>query len=209
MTHSFNSYEQLLAQFLSMPRKRSTLLVGIDGCGASGKTSFAQKIAALAIQQVTTVQMDDFLLSSRFRLARNIAAERIGADIDWQRLHSQVFQRLLHDASARYQVYDWNTDSLQEWYRVPVGGIVIIEGVYSTCKEIADIYDFKIWIDCPREKRLARGLARDGEKSRHFWEVEWMPMEDYYVESEKPQTRADLIVDGTELFQFQTAGQDN
>ncbi len=68
-----------------------------------------------------------------------------------------------------YQRYDWDTDSLTEWHIVPVGGIVIIEGKYSIRKELTDKYDFKIWGNCPREKRLSRGLDIDGEEAREMW----------------------------------------
>jgi hypothetical protein len=53
----------------------------------------------------------------------------------------------------------------------------------------------RIWIDCPRDVRLARGIARDGEGLREFWQ-RWMKAEDAYVESEQPQLHADVIVSG-------------
>lgn len=53
----------------------------------------------------------------------------------------------------------------------------------------------RIWVDCPRDLRLARGIERDGEELREFW-LEWMHAEDAYVESEQPHAHADVIVDG-------------
>ena len=80
---------------------------------------------------------------------------------------------------------------------IPVGGTVIIEGTYSTRYELAAFYDFTIWVECPREKRLDRGIERDGEEMRSMWEENWMVYEDLYVDAHLPQDRVNLIVDGT------------
>ncbi len=53
-----------------------------------------------------------------------------------------------------------------------------------------------IWVECPRDQRLKRGLERDGEDARQMWEDNWMVHEDLYVGVQRPQERADLVVDG-------------
>ncbi len=107
-----------------------------------------------------------------------------------------MLEPLCQEKEGCYQRYDWEMDSLAEWHTVPIGGIVIIEGVYTIRKELADKYDYKIWLDCPREIRLSRGLERDGEEAREMWESNWMVSEDMYVEEHKPFESADLIVSG-------------
>ena len=88
---------------------------------------------------------------------------------------------------------------LAEWHDVaPQGGVVIVEGVYATRRELASFYDLTIWVECPRELWLARGLARDGESARDRWEKEWMPAEHRYVEEQSPHTRADLLWAGVD-----------
>jgi uridine kinase len=131
------------------------------------------------------------------RPQRSIINQQIGSDFDWVRLRRQVLEPLQNDNPGHYQRYDWNTDSLAEWHNVPIGDTVIIEGNYTTRKELAAFYEVKIWIDCPRELRLLRGLERDGEKARPVWEDYWMPAEDLYLESHKPFDYADLIIDGS------------
>ncbi len=164
----------------NLPRKQKTLLIGIDGCGGAGKSTLARTIKDI-LPAVTIVKMDDFYYKDHF---------------DWQRLKSQVFEPLSKNLTAEYQCYDWNTKTLAEWHKVKTGGTVIIEGVYSTRKELVDFYDYKIWVDCPREIRLKRGLERDGEKAREIWEKVWMPAEDFYVEIDLPREKADLILKG-------------
>ena len=145
--------------------KQSTLLIGIDGCGGSGKSTLARQLRA-DLQNVTIIHKDDFYLPSS-RIMKTAPSEKpIGADYDWNRLLNEVLAPLSQDKADYYQRYDWDSDRLAEWHTVPVGGIVIIEGVYTLRQELADYFDLKVWVDCPRDKRLARGLERDGEGAR-------------------------------------------
>lgn len=61
----------------------------------------------------------------------------------------------------------------------------------------ANLYDFKRWMDCPREPRLLRGLARDGENALEIWGNYWMISEDMYVKQHRPNKIADSIIGGT------------
>ena len=73
----------------------------------------------------------------------------------------------------------------------------MVEGVCALHAMFREAYDLRIWVEAPRELRLARGIARDGEESRDVWENQWMPSEDRYVERDDPVSAADLIVDGS------------
>lgn len=192
----FNKIEQLVRSINSIPKKQSTLLIGIDGCGGSGKSTFANKLKDTC-SNVTVVHMDDFYLPTSQIIKTHLEKKPIGADFDWKRVLNQVLEPIAQNQEGHYQRYDWVIDGLAEWHTVPIGGIVIIEGVYSIRKELAKKYDFTIWVDCPRELRLSRGLERDGEEARDMWENNWMISEDLYIEEHKPFERADLIVNGT------------
>jgi uridine kinase len=184
----------MLSLLRSAPRRSRTLLVGIDGPGASGKSTFARALAAAATE-IVVVEFDDFYLPSAARRARQDS--EIGGDFDWRRLRDQVLAPLARDEPARYQRYDWPGDRLAEWHSVPVGGIVLVEGNYSTRTELAGFYDTTIWIEAPRALRLERGVRRGGENTRERWLTEWMPEEDRYIAAERPADRADLRFDGS------------
>jgi uridine kinase len=187
----------MLALLRGLPRRRRTLLVGIDGRGASGRSTFARALEASA-DEVTVVEYDDFYLPLAERLARAARADpEIGGNFDWRRLRDQVLDPVVRDEPGRYRRYDWLGDRLAEWHSVPVGGILIVEGNYSTRAELVGYYDYTVWIDAPRELRLERGVRRGGENTRHRWLTEWMPEEDRYVEAEDPATRVDLLLDGS------------
>ncbi|WP_432207166.1 uridine kinase family protein [Bacillus albus] len=176
--------------------EQSVIIIGIDGCGGAGKSTLANKIQS-DFSTVTVVHMDDFYLPSAKIVNEHPTNKSIGADFDWKRLLQEVLDPISNGLEGRYKRYDWEKDSLVGSYIVPASGIVIIEGVYATRQELAGMYDLKIWVNCPRETRIKRGIARDGEAARDMWENNWMVAEDMYVESHKPHEFADFIIDGT------------
>jgi uridine kinase len=109
---------------------------------------------------------------------------------------SEVVEPLLRNEPASYTPYDWaNRRPADRVITVEPRDVVIIEGVGATRAAWRDRLALRIWVDCPRDLRLARGIARDGEELREFW-LEWMRAEDAYIATEQPHAHADLIVDG-------------
>lgn len=194
--NSHTDLEQLINSISLIPRKQKTLLIGIDGCGGSGKSTLANQLKK-ECSDVTIVHMDDFYLPSSQLINIHPKEKAIGADFDWGRMLKDVIEPISRNKEGCYQRYDWEKDDLAEWHTVPVGGIVVIEGVYSLHDELVDKYDYTIWVDCPRDTRLSRGLERDGEDARDTWENNWMISEDLYVKEHNPLGRADLVVNGT------------
>lgn len=165
-------------------------IVGIDGCGAAGKSTLAKHIAARLGGII--IAMDDFYLPKKDRTRR----DPFGALFDWQRLRDSVLIPLRNESPATYARYNWDEDRFGDSVCLPATGVFIVEGVYSTRTEINSMYDLRIWIDCPPELRLIRGLERDGEQARLSWERDWMPQEAKYVAIDRPQERAHVWVDG-------------
>ncbi|SER20296.1 Uridine kinase [Microlunatus flavus] len=157
-----------------------TRWVGIDGKGASGKTTLAERVAA-AVPGAVVVHVDDFARPSVETWER-------------ERFVGQVLQPLLAGRPGRYERWDWGTDASLGWATVPVGVPVVVEGVSSTDVRLGVPWDVTLWVDVPREVRLARALARDGEGMREQWVGRWMPAEDAYEAAQRPQQRVDAIV---------------
>jgi len=162
------------------PACGDTLIVGIDGCGGAGKSTLAAQLATL-LPGSPVIHTDDF------------------ASWDnplnwWPRLIEQVLEPLHRREPARYQRFDWDRRELAEWHDV-TATIVILEGVSATRREFRPYLALSIFVTCPREIRLQRGLARDGEEAVGLWH-EWMRQEDLYVADHKPEERADYIVSG-------------
>jgi len=189
---------QIADLLASLHRTHPTLLVAVDGAGGAGKSTLADLLAQELLQAgvpCEVIHFDDFYLPSAERQIP-LAAQQVGGDFDWQRLEREVLLPLRAGRSARYARYDWSMDALAEAHVVQPGQVVIVEGVYSSRLELAAHYHLAIWVDCPRNLRLARGVARDGEGHRDRWEHDWMPAEDRYVQEHRPRGRADVIFHG-------------
>ena len=161
-----------------------TVLIGIDGYGGAGKSSFAARVHA-ALPGAALVHIDDF------------AAPSV-PEWDWDRFRAQVLLPLLAGRPGHYQRWDWHTDSGAEWHDVPVGRPVIVEGVSATRREVGASWAVTIWVDTPREERLRRARDRDGPELMPTWLGVWLPSEQAYVAREDPVSRVDLVVSGTE-----------
>jgi uridine kinase len=192
--------ETLISRVMALRAASATVLVAIDGCGGAGKSFLAHSVAhalASAGTPATVVHVDDFFLPSAQRPCGPPAEKPVGGDFDWRRLRDQVLAPLRRGEPAQYERYDWSLDALAETHTLRPGQVVIVEGIYASRLEIAGLYDLLVWVECPRELRLTRGLARDGEHARGQWERDWMPAEDRYVAEHRPHERAHVVIDGT------------
>src|ERR1700676_1649705 len=91
---------------------RHRVLVGVDGPGASGKSTLAKLLAA-EMPGTTVVHVDDFYLPSALQGSRD---GQIAPHFDWPRLVDQVIKPAATGGHVRYQRYNWDTDSLDEWH---------------------------------------------------------------------------------------------
>jgi uridine kinase len=189
----------IVSALAELHSRAKTVLVAIDGPGGAGKSVLAESLrVALGTAEVPAcvIAMDDFFLPPGKRPRGSASEKPIGGDFDWRRLRAQVLDPLRSGRSAQYDQYDWVKDGLSSAVKVDPGRVVIIEGVYSSRRELAALYDLRVWVECPRELRLSRGLERDGETARQRWEEDWMASEDRYIQEHRPHESADVIVAG-------------
>ena len=164
---------------VEIARRGGTRWIGIDGCGGAGKSELAAVIAAAS--DAVVVRTDDF------------SGPHV-AEWDWPRFAAEVVAPLAAGRPGRYRRWHWSRPEPGEWVEVAPGRAVLVEGVSAVRHELALAWDLTIWVDAPREIRLARIRDRDGEAALPRWLADWLPSEQAYVARERPQDRVDLIV---------------
>jgi len=169
----------LVARLHAHPRRRLTLLVGVDGPPGSGKTTLACAVARLD-PGIELVRMEEFTLSPEEAVAEDVAP-----GLDWRRLRSHVLLPLSRDVPGRYQPSDGGAGRLGLWRELQVGGIVVVEGRCALVKQLATFYDFRIWVDAPAGVRRARLAERDGAADGS------------YIAAQDPARAAHLRIDGS------------
>jgi uridine kinase len=165
------------------PRLGATRLVLIDGPAGSGKTTFAGRLATALGAGTAVVHMDDVYA---------------GWTLDGavERLTDGVLRPLAAGRTGSYHRYDWATERFEDApVEVPVPEVLVVEGCGSCPRSLDAWTTLRIWVEAPRELRLARGLARDGDDLAEHWH-RWLSAEAVEFAREDTRARADLRVDG-------------
>ena len=118
----------LLARLHARPRRRLTLLVGLDGTDAGGRPQLAQALSEND-PHLKVVSLTQFV------------AEGEEGSVDWRRLRSRVLLQLVRGSAAEYE------DASGRPQRLAAGGMVLVEGLGACRRQLASSYDYRIWIE--------------------------------------------------------------
>jgi uridine kinase len=155
--------------------KGSPLLIGIAGGSGAGKTWLSERIGAAFAGKVARVSLDDFY-RDRSKVARTARAG-INYDhpraIDWPVLLGFLAE-YRSGRAAMLPRYDFTTHCRESYGKpCPLKPILLIEGLWTLARrELRQIFDLTIYIECPERLRLERRIARDtSERGRRADEV--------------------------------------
>jgi hypothetical protein len=181
------TYRQLAATVLARPARLGAVrLVAVDGRAGSGKTTFAGRLAAEigGSRRVAVLHTDDFLDGWSELL------------IWYPRLRDWIFEPFRRGQAGAYRRYDWERERLtDEWTPIEVPDVLVVEGVGSASTATRPDLTLSVLVDAPRDLRLRRGIARDGEALRPRWE-RWMHDEDAHFAADGTAGAVDVLVDG-------------
>lgn len=197
--------DTLITRYKEHIKTNHTFIVGVDGLGGAGKTTFVKKLREDLKENgyhVITIHIDDHIVESnkRYNTGYEEWYEYYFLQWDIKMLQTELFQNLSNGKKLiKFPFYDKTTDTLSnKKILIKPSSIVLIEGIFIQRREWREYFDFVIFIDCPHKEREERVLKRDlyigdyqhrlNKYQRRYWIAE-----EKYIEMEDPVGKADVI----------------
>jgi uridine kinase len=156
--------------------------VGVDGVDAAGKTTLDDELAAVLDfrgRVVVRASTDSFHRPTQERYAR-------GRD------SPEGYYRDSFDyAALRRLVFDAHA---------PGDSVLVLDGVFLARPELADCWDYRIFVAIDDDESIRRGVARDAsvlggeQEARRLYEHRYVPGQRLYLAEARPLETADAVV---------------
>ncbi|MGI9468129.1 MAG: uridine kinase [Rubripirellula sp.] len=180
----------------------SSLLIGIAGGSAGGKTTLAKELIAAAGNDIAILELDRFYHSLGNTKDCHQANFDEPAALDFELLQT-VLEQLRTHGTASVPKYDFATHNRIGYEPLKTAPLIIVEGILVLWNSnVRDLLDFRIYVDAPAELRYQRRMqrdmkerGRDAESIERQWNETVSPMHDKYVEPSREY--ADQLIDGT------------
>lgn len=179
-----------------------TTIIGIDGLGGAGKTTYARNMQKQMDNSIL-LHVDDFIYPRKIRYNENFEEWYCYYHLQWRYdyLIRTLLQPLKNGMSVNetVELYDKTTDSYRgAKVEIPIETTVIVEGVFLQRPELRAYFDHVIYLDVSKKERLQRVMKRDtymGSQADILkkYETRYFPAEQKYVEECYPRLLADAI----------------
>ncbi|EEM05139.1 kinase [Bacillus pseudomycoides] len=176
-------------------------ILGIDGLSRSGKTTLVKQLEDELKQKdipFHIFHIDDHIVERNKRYDTGYEEwyeyYQLQWDVEW--LRQYFFHKLRIENQLNLPFYNHQTDSYEmREVIIPKPCVIVIEGVFIQRKEWRAYFDYMVYLDCPREQRFLRE-SEEIQKNRPKFERRYWKAEDFYLRTEFPKRRADLVLNG-------------
>ncbi|MFF5706430.1 uridine kinase [Streptomyces sp. NPDC012794] len=174
------SLEPLAREIAALPPSLGPVrLIGIDGHAGSGKSTFAERLAA-ALGGAPVLHLDDVATHE----------EPFG----WpERLRAQVLEPLAAGRAAHWAAYDWVERRFGPERVLEPAPVLLVEGVGAGRRALRPHLARLLWMETPREVSWGRGRNRDGRELSGFWDG-WERAERAHFSDDPSRPFADTLV---------------
>ncbi|TPG17297.1 uridine kinase [Pedococcus bigeumensis] len=184
--------------------------VGVDGVDGAGKTFFAAELASALRDRgrpVVEFSVDGWHRVRAERYARGPQSP-VGFwldSYDYPRLIDEALTPLGPRGSRRFRTagHDVRTDELlwPDLVEAPAASVVVIDGLFLHRAELEGCFEFTVFVDVPFEVTAERMAVRDGARGdpAHPAMRRYVEAQRTYFAERAPWSRADLVVDNTDL----------
>ncbi|MEU4215995.1 uridine kinase [Actinoplanes sp. NPDC026623] len=186
------------------------LRIAVDGPDGSGKSTFADELAAAVRslgRTVVRVSLDDFhnLRAVRYRLGRDSPEGFWRDSYDYPRFRGDVLEPFAPDGTRRYRpvAHELANDTMLDPERrtAPPGAVLIVDGIFLHRDEIAGSWDLSVFLDVPFEVTARRMALRDGTNPdpEHPGMRRYVQAQRHYFDACSPWERADIVIDNRDF----------
>ena len=154
-------------------------LVTLDGPCASGKSTMAERLAA--VFGAAVVHTDEFVIPHAQKTPERLAVP--GGNSDSERLEREVIAPWKRSGRAVFRRYDCKNDRMLAEEQLPACRVLILEGSYCNVPVIRRYADVRIFLDAGWKTREERLRKRESAQSLQMFRDRWIPLEDRYFEA--------------------------
>ncbi|MGW6191105.1 hypothetical protein ACWFRC_10315 [Bacillus cereus] len=182
--------------------------VGVSGITASGKTTFANELAEEIKKRgvpVTRATIDDFHnpRAIRYTQGKESARGYYEDAHDYTAFRERLLMPLGPNGDLQYETISHNLITDIPVHNTPVVAlphmVLIVDGTFLLKKDIAHLFDYKIFVDTDFEIARKRGAKRETKAFGSYEEAEKMFLNRYhaackmYIEEHNPKECANVV----------------
>jgi uridine kinase len=183
--------------------------VAIDGPDAAGKTTLADEVAAVLAdrgRKVIRASIDGFHRprAERYRQGPDSPVGYYEDSFDYEQLRRALLDPLgpEGDCVCRTGVFDYRMDRANPAPALSVApdSILVFDGVFLLRPELADAWDFRVFVTADFDEILRRVCVRDVtlfgsvEVVEQRYRTRYIPGQQRYFEAARPTEVADVVV---------------
>ena len=188
--------------------------VGVSGITASGKTTFANELAEEIKKRglpVTRASIDDFHNPRVIRYAKGKESARGYYEDahDYTAFKERLLMPLGLNGNLQYETISHNLITDMSVHNEPLlatqNMILIVDGTFLLKKDVAYLFDYKIFVDTNFEIARKRGAKRETEAFGRYEEAEKMFLNRYhaackmYIDEHNPKELADVLFENSKF----------
>lgn len=205
---------ETLAKLALQVRRPHPTRVAVDGPDAAGKTILADELAPLLERSgrpVIRASIDGFHRPRVERLARGQESPEgyYRDSFDYAALRAALLDPLGPGGDLTYRrcVFDyrWDRPVAASTRAAAPDSILLFDGVFLLRPELADLWDFSIFVDVSFEETRRRAAERDAtrfgspEATLRRYDARYVPGQQLYFAEARPQEAADVVVENADF----------
>ncbi len=198
-----------LATIINQIELPHPVLVGIDGAGNAGKTTFADELAEPLKKfgrNIIRTTIDGFHNPPEIRRTKGKYSPQgyLEDSYNYSSIKKYLIDPLGPNGNLEYKesVYNFkiNQETKVEFKKASVDSILIFDGIFLFNQHLFSYWNYKIYIDASFENTMQRAIIRDNElfggtdNVVKLYQDRYIPGQELYLQKHTPKKNSDLVI---------------